>query len=183
MTTSNANISSPAFPSLLDACEHLKSAGYRVSKSKMYRDKDKGFIRVESDGSVLESEVRAYAAEHLPKLRADISDLNDIHAIKTAREVERLEKQNEKLQFELDRERGRYVPREELDLKMVGILTVLDVSFRQMADLIMPDLCHILGGNVLKINQGRDFFEKKLDETMNQLSRTDSFSVMFEGEG
>ncbi|MFO7753188.1 MAG: terminase gpA endonuclease subunit, partial [Desulfobacteraceae bacterium] len=71
----------PVFSSLLEVLKHLDNAGFRISKSKLYRDKDKAMIRVNPDGSVPETEVRAYAST-LERKDGNIDDLSDIHAHK-----------------------------------------------------------------------------------------------------
>jgi len=168
-----------SFDSLLAVVSHLESAGYKISKSKIYVDRDRGAIRVNPDGTVPETEVRAYAAT-LKRINADIQDLNDIHAVKAQREVERLDEQIKKMKFEMEREKGKYVERTEVDLRMVGLLTVMDTNVRQLLDMLMADVCHMLGGDVRKLNQAKDFLEGKMDEMLNQMTRTDAFSVRVE---
>lgn len=170
----------PSFKTLMEACEHLKRAGYKVSKTKLYRDKDSGKIKINADGSVLEAEIRAYAATYLDQLGPKIDDLSNIAADKADLERQKLKEQIEKLRFSRERDMGRYVLKEEVDLKMVGVLTVLDINFRQLVDLIMVDFCRLMNGDIRKINQAKDFFEQKMDDMLNKLAHTDSFTLIFE---
>jgi hypothetical protein len=170
----------PTFPSLLDACEHLKKTGYRISKSKLYRDRDKNYFKVNADGTVPEAEIRAYAAEHLPKSRASLQDLDDIHAVKTRREVERLEKQNEKLQFELDRERGRYIPRLDFESELAARAAVLESGFRNLFNVRVREWIALVNG---KPDRSADFLSalnQGLDEQLNIYATTKVFQVIFE---
>ncbi|NOX35319.1 MAG: hypothetical protein GXP56_16585 [Deltaproteobacteria bacterium] len=169
----------PCFPSLLAAMEHLDKAGYKISKSKIYRDKDKNFIKVNADGSIPEVEIRAYAGT-LERKIGKIDDLNDIHNRKTSKEIERLDEQIAKLRFEREKDQGRYVPKAEVDQKIISTLIILDVSFRQIMDMNMSDICHILGGDVKKLNSAKDYVDDLLYEMMNKLARTDSFSIKIE---
>ncbi len=167
------------FPSLREAVRHLQQAGYKVSKSKISRDKGKNLIKINSDGSVSETEVRAYAAT-LERKGGSIDDLNDIHNRKTGKEIERLDEQIAKLKFEREKDQGKYVPKAEVDQKIISTLIVLDVSFRQIMDMNMTDICHILKGDVKKLNNAKDYVDDLLDEMMNKLARTDSFSIKIE---
>ena len=169
----------PSFRSLFNVLEHLKGAGYQVSKSKLYRDKSAGKIRVEEDGTVLESEVRAYAATHLNKDIASLEDPTQLQAEKVELEKQKLQEQIAKLRFSREREMGLYVPREEVDTRMVAIMVAIDQAVRQMIDLSMVDLIEKAEGNVKRVNVCRDFMEGKLDETLNQLANTDQFSIQF----
>jgi hypothetical protein len=172
----------PAFPSLLDACEHLKKTGYRISKSKLYRDRDKNYFKVNADGTVPEAEIRAYAAEHLPKSRASLHDLDDIHAVKTAREVERLEKQNEKLQFELDRERGRYIPRVDFEAELAARAAVLDSGFRHLFNIKAREWIAVVGGRPERTADFLAALNAGLDEQLNVYATTQVFQVLFEDQ-
>lgn len=167
------------FSSLREAVRHLQQAGYKISKSKISRDKGKNLIKVNKDGTVPETEVRAYAAT-LERTAGSIDDLNDIHNRKTSKEIERLDEQIAKLRFEREKDQGRYVPKAEVDQKIISTLIILDVSFRQIMDMNMSDICHILGGDVKKLNSAKDYVDDLLDEMMNKLARTDSFSIKIE---
>ena len=170
----------PTFPSLLDACDHLKKVGYRISKSKIYRDRDKNFFKVNPDGTVSEAEIRAYAAEHLPKSRASLDDLDDIHAVKTAREVERLEKQNEKLQIEIDLQLGKYLPRADFEAELAARAAVLESGFRHLFNLKAREWIAAVGG---KPDRQADFLaalNAGLDEQLNVYATTKVFQVLFE---
>ena len=154
-------------------------AGYQVSKSKLYRDKDSGKIRVEADGSVLETEVRLYALTHLNRDVATLKDPVESQAQKVELEKEKLKEQIAKLKFSREREQGLYVPREEVDKRMVAIMTAMDQCIRQAIDLNMTDLIRKVEGDVLKANEAVFFLEEKINEALHQLSRTDQFSVQF----
>ncbi len=158
---------------------HLQNAGYKISRAQFYKHCKKGFIRSNPDGSVLEAEIRAYAA-NLQRVNGDLGDLNDIQHLKSKREVERLEEQIAKLKFEREKDQGKYVPKAEVDQKIISTLIVLDVSFRQIMDMNMSDICHILKGDVKRLNNAKDYVDDRLDEMMNKLARTDSFSIKIE---
>ncbi|EMS79185.1 hypothetical protein [Desulfotignum phosphitoxidans] len=171
-----------AFPSLLDACEHLKKVGYRISKSKIYRDRDKNFFKVNPDGSVPEAELRAYAAEHLPKSRASLNDLDDIHAVKTAREVERLEKQNEKLQFEMDRERGKYLPRRDFEAELAARAVILETSLKHLFNTRVGEWIALVGGHPNKSPDLLQVLHNSLEEELSNYASTQTFQVIFTEE-
>ena len=47
---------------------HLKEEGYKISNGKVYKDRDAGLLPLQADGTVLPSDVRAYAAT-LPQVK------------------------------------------------------------------------------------------------------------------
>ena len=109
----------PSFQSLRAVLLHLEQAGFRISKSKIYRDKEKGMIRVQPDHTVLETEVRAYAAT-LERKDGNIKDLGDLHARKTAKEVESLDLKVKKQRFEFDLAKKKYIPKKDFEAEMAA---------------------------------------------------------------
>ena len=77
---------SGCFESTLQVLHHLYDAGYKISDSKIYRDKKSGLLKVNQDGTVDEAEVRAYASS-LQRRGGNIDDLSDLQQRKTEKEV------------------------------------------------------------------------------------------------
>ncbi|SDU38655.1 hypothetical protein [Desulfobacula phenolica] len=169
----------PSFPNRRAVLLHLKEAGFQVSRAKFYRDCEKGTIRVSPDGSVLESEVRVYATG-LKRIEGNIEDLSDIQSIKGKKEVEKLEEQIKKLRYEREKDQEKYVLKKEVDLKIISTLTVMDIHFRQLIDMNMTDICRIMGGDIKKMNDAKDFMEQLVDEMMNKIAIADTFSLEYE---
>ena len=169
------------FPSILAAMAHLDRAGFRISKSKMYRDRDKGMIRVNPDGTVPETEVRAYAAT-LTKKVADIGDLNDVHAIKTAKEVERLEEQIAKLKFEREKDQGKYIPRSEFEAELAARAAVFESGFRHAFNSKSRTWIALVNGRQEKTAEFLHALNKSLDELLTSYANTNTFQVMFGNE-
>ena len=175
----NKSVAMATFPSLLAAMENLASAGYKISKSKIYRDKDKNFIRVNTDGTVPETEVRAYAAT-LERKGGSIDDLNDIHNRKTGKEIERLEEQIRKLRFDREKEQGKFIPRGEFESELAARAAVFDSGFRHAFNVKAREWIALVGG---KPEKAADFLlalNQALDEQLTSYATTRTFQVMFE---
>lgn len=166
----------PKFKNLWEVFSHLKQAGYRISKSKVYYDADKGNLKILPDKSVLESEVRAYAGG-LDRVSGNIDDLNNSPDEKRKKEIEKLDEQVKKFRFERRKEEGKYILKSEVDKKIVSTIVVLDTSFRQLIDMRLSDICHTLSGDIKRLNDAKDQMDLFIDEMMNKLSRTDSFQI------
>ncbi len=174
----------PTFPNRRVVFLSIKDAGYQVSQPKLYRDCSKpgkagGLIRVNKDGTVNESEVREYC-KTLKRIEGDIDDLKDIQTSKGKLEVEKLQEQVGELRFKREKDQGKYVLKEEVDLKIISTLMVLDIHFRQLIDMNMSDICRILGGDIKKMNDAKDCLDQLLDEMMNKLAMADSFNFEIE---
>lgn len=172
----------PTFPSLLAVVDHLDRAGFKISKSKLYRDRDKNFIQVNADGTVLETEVRAYAAT-LDRKDGSIADLADVHARKTSKEIERLEEQIAKLKFDREKEQGLYIPRKNFEAELAARAAVFDVGFRHAFNVQAREWIALVGGRPEKAAEFLAALNQALDEQLNTYATTRVYQVMFmEGE-
>ncbi len=171
--------SMPTFKSINVVWKHLKKAGFKISDSKIYRDKAKGMIRVNSDGTVSESEVRAYAGT-LERVDGDIGDLTDVHARKANKEVERLDEQISKLRFENEKETGKYILRSDFEAELAARAVTLESGFRHLFNMKSKEWIALVNG---KVEKSADFLQQLnegLDEQLNSYATTKTFQVMFE---
>jgi hypothetical protein len=87
------------------ALRYLKGEGWKIGKSKLYKDRDRGLFVLNADKSIDESAILAYAAKHLEKTAA--SGANDEYGKKAEEKIDGEIKYNDlraqKLQYELDK--------------------------------------------------------------------------------
>jgi len=171
----------PAFPSLRAVVKHLTDAGFKVSKSKISRDKTKNLIRVNPDGTVLESEVRAYTGG-LERKSGSIVDLNDVHSRKADKEIEKLDEQISKYRFEREKEQGKYIPKKDFEFELAARAAIFDSGFRHAFNMRARSWIALVGG---KPEKAADFLEdlnQMLDEQLTTYATTKVYQVMFTKE-
>ncbi|MCP3941682.1 MAG: hypothetical protein GY710_09410 [Desulfobacteraceae bacterium] len=171
----------PSFPSLRSVLIHLENTGFKISKSKLYRDRDKGMIRVNPDNSVLETEVRAYAST-LERKEGDIGDLNDMHAQKTAKEVESLELKVKKQQFDFDREQGKYLPRKDFEAELAARAVIFETGLKHLFNTRVGEWIALVGGKPDKAPDLLQLLHNSLETELSNYATTSTFQVMFEEE-
>ncbi|CCK81222.1 hypothetical protein [Desulfobacula toluolica] len=180
MTKKGINTPS-SFPSLRAVVRHLDQAGFKVSKSKISRDKGKNLIRVNDDGTVPETEVRAYAA-NLERKEGSIEDLSDIHARKTSREVESLNLKIEKQRFELERDQGKYLPRKDFEAELAARAVILETGLKHSFKTNVGEWIALVGGKPEKAPDFLQALHSSLEAELNSYATTRTFQVMFEEE-
>lgn len=172
----------PSFPSLLKVLEHLTRSGFRISKSKLYRDRDKSLIRVNPDGSVLESEVRAYAASSLERVAGNIDDMSDIQVRKALKDMEFREEQILKIRQAREVNEGKFIPRRDFEAELASRAVVMEVGFRQHYRLNVGRWIALVGGKREKSAELLDELTRGLEAQLSSYSNMDTFLVMYEGE-
>lgn len=100
------------FSNRMDVLHYLEGQGYKIGKSKLYRDCDRGLLKVETNGTVKKSSVDIYIAHPLSNLIGPDGPDNDYLEQKTSYEIRRLQAQVEQLEFRNELERNLYVERD-----------------------------------------------------------------------
>ncbi len=169
----------PSFPSLLSVVDHLNKAGFRISKSKIYRDKDKNQIKINKDNSVLETEVRAYAST-LERKEGNLDDLNDIHIQKTTKEVIKLEEQIAKLKFDREKDEGKYILKSDFEAELASRSAIFDIGFRHAFNLHAREWIAIVSGKPDKSAEFLQSLNTVLDEQLTGFASIKTFQVLFQ---
>lgn len=169
------------FKNLLEVAKYLKGRGYKVGKSKLYKDRGAGRIRCRADGGVLKKDVDTYA-KGLKHLGDPLEGLEAAQQRKAELEAERLEAQTELYRLDLEQRRGRLIERAEADLRASSHLSVMESAVRNMIQEAAAELCEILGGNGREAGRVAAHLNGRLDEALAALARTDELEVVFGGE-
>ncbi len=172
------------FTSLLQVKDYLIEQGYKVSKSKIYRDAENGKIQAQTDGSGNKS-VSAiaaweYAEKHLEKVGANKGDLKNLQATKLLEAIKIQKIDRQRKTFDLEREQGKYIPRAEFESELAARAAVLESGFRHLFNVKAREWIAIVGG---KPDRTADFLaalNDGLDEQLNTYATTKVFQVIFE---
>ena len=168
------------FKNVKAVLDFLKLHGFKIQKSKIYEDAREGLLRVQDNKFVFGADAKLYSAT----LKKD--ELNFEPAELTAEKLKkgslRLDLQNEKLKFEIDRLLGKYMPKADFERELAARGAVLDNGLRRNFAIRAQDFIVLVGGRLSKTPDVIDYFNKILDEQMNAFATTESFQVMVIGE-
>ncbi len=111
-------IKSESLKNLLEVVEHLNAAGWKVSKSAVYRHRTQGKIGPQADGSFVVADVERYARDWLKRMdgsggrsKVEPADQGD----KRQAEIRKLKAQAEIAEIKAGHMRGEYQPTESVD--------------------------------------------------------------------
>lgn len=165
------------FRNVLAVLKYLNETGFKVGRDKIYGDAKSGLLRVQNDKSVLGVDVTLYSAT-LKRVLDDDGDVIEDQKIKTRKEIEKLDLQNEKLQFELDKERGKFLPKKNFAMEVAARAVVLDTGVRHMFQVNVSEYIAMVGGDPIKANLLLERMNHDFDRTMNSFATMDTFQVM-----
>ena len=168
-------------PSVAAVLDHLKAGGRKVRKSKLYQDVKTGLLVRRPGGGFLRAAVEAYA-ETLPleALPREDSDRNkDLARRRQEATIRKIEEETAQIRFRGEVERGRYIPREDVELELASRAVVLESGIRQAVEMSVLDLIHLVGGDPRKSQEFLERFENMLDGALNEYAGTAEFEVTF----
>jgi len=175
----------PAFENLLRVKEHLNRLGYKVGKSKIYKDRKDGLIRIEADGTVKEASVKAYIRKaNLENLteKAAADQGPSVLVQKAEKELEKLHEQIEDLRFKRSVAQGDYIPRTDFEMELAARAAVLDTGLRHLVHSSLGNWVALMDGDPKKIPLLLRRINDDLDEKFNEFATMQMFHVIFTDE-
>jgi len=174
------------FSSLLQVMEYLTGKGYKVSKSKIYRDAENGKITVVSDKagnkSVTALAAWEYAEKHLEKIGVHKGDLKDLQAVKLKNAIRNQDIEYQRKKFDLEKEQGKYIPRVDFEAELAARAAVLDSGFRHLFNIKAREWIAVVGGRPERTADFLAALNAGLDEQLNVYATTQVFQVLFEDQ-
>jgi len=162
---------------------YLKDQGYKIQKSKLYKDSREGKLRIQGDGTVLFIDVDLYIKAYLLAVKtADAAEAEKLQQEKISAETDVKKLRAKRLQFEIDKEQGKYIPKDQFDMELAARAAVLEAGIKHMFYSKVSEWIHVVGGDISKTNELLEEMITSLDEKMNDYASMDQFQVIFSGE-
>jgi hypothetical protein len=167
--------------------EYLNENGYSVSQGKLYADAKKGLLRLQPDKSVLMSSVEAYIKDPESGLvkHAEVGaeqDNAERAERKSTAELNILEGKATRQKFDLDREMGRYLLREDFELELASRAAVLETGFKHRIKTDISEWIQVCKGSQAQRAELLGLILLAVDQQLNEFATTDKFQVMFLAE-
>lgn len=176
-----AKAEKPSFKNKIAVARYIKDQGVRIGKSKLYKDAESGKLRVQADGSVLLSDVDLYIRAYgTPRQKAgDNSDIEFLQKEKLGLESKKLKEQIAKLEWDREKEAGRYLLRSDFEMELAARAAVLETSLLQMAQSKAYDWVAVVHGEHSKAADMAAMVTAEIGAVLNDYAATDRFQVIF----
>lgn len=173
-----------AFKNRIAVVQYLKERGIRISKTKVYRDADRGKLRTQPDGSILLSDVDLYTRAYLsPKKKTSIDpEIEALQKAKLNEEILKLKAQNAKFAHEREIETGKYMLKSDLEFELAARAAVFDTMLRQMTASKVYEWIAIAKGDTNMTKDVMASINNEIDQLFDEYTRTDRFLVIFTTE-
>lgn len=166
------------FKSRIDVVNFLQQEGFKIKKSKLYQDADKGFLKVQPDGTVRHSDVKDYIlVAGLKKVDDKSGKLTAEQLQKVKNEDRKLQLTNEKLQFELDQLHEKYILKTDVQTEIAIKIGAMESGFKHLVRMKAADWIYTVGGDPNKAGILTDLMYAAYDELLNEFGNMEELKV------
>jgi len=171
----------PALENRLEALKYLQRLGYKIGKTKLYKDVKAGLLRMQSDGSVLEGDVKAYVAKAglvKPDQAAYEIESSDLVRKKQKREVEKLTAQVEEMEIKLGILKKNLLDRNQVETEQAIKAGVLMAGLSHVFRNFARDAIHLVNGDLKHTQALINFWIGKSEDLFDEFARMDEIEVV-----
>lgn len=163
------------FKNTLAVLGWLKKSGYKIGKSKLYADVAAKML---PDGACTIEDVERYARRARLKRQAEVSggELDRMARQRSEAEYKLLQKKYEKLEFELEKDKGRWLPRDQFDQELSARAAVLLHGLRHLAQSRASELLDL--GKASGPQVMGDRLQADIEDLLNDYANRETFQVI-----
>ena len=176
--------SQAAFASIAEALEHLKAVGWKITRPSLYRHHQEGKL-IARDGVFRRQDVDRYAKTWLKRAdtgRRQRDDIDELQRKKADGEVKRLNLEIEQRKLILERDAGRLVPREQMEIELAGRAAVLDAGLKHWVHANAMEWVRLVSGEVHQAGALIRAMVQSLDEHINNYAAPRDYRVVIDDE-
>lgn len=164
----------------LEVAKYLRRSGWKVGRQKVYDDVKSGRL---NSGAVTVEEAEKYAVREKIKRLVDVdtSEISRISKQQAETDLKLANKKLEKLEFELSRERGQYLPRDQFEQELSARMAVLKHGLDHLAQSRAVELLE--RGRAHGAQALADELQAEFAELLNDYANRETFQVIVLPEG
>lgn len=170
-----------SFKTRIEALAYLQRQGYKIKKSKLYKDTQDGRLKLQPDGSVLESDLNRYIRRtNLAKpSETPESDASNTLLERAKQEVIKYKHQNQLLELQLAEKLKQVISREDFEMEFAGKVGILLSGLRNMIFSMAGDWAEIASNHAEGSQFLAERINKDLDIIFNDFANIGKFRVVF----
>lgn len=158
----------------------LQTNGWKVEKTQFYQHVKQGKLARNDQGLFTRRAVLRYAKDWVPRNDTGKTigeEKEDLNRTKLQEEIKRIRVQQERDNFKFDVERGKYLPRADVEQELAGRAVALDAGYNHMVYSRVQEFISIVGGDPSKASLLIECLLTARDDWFNQYAASMDFEV------
>jgi hypothetical protein len=169
------------FKGILDVVKFLDAAGYKISKSTVYRHRSEGRIRPAADGSFTLAMVNKYASDFLQKKygggSGNVKHLEFVVNDKQTAEARKVAAQAEHWEIKTKILRGEYIERASFDRALARRAAVFKSDIENFIRTHCGEMINIVKGNSIYLPDLTEFWLEQAEKWLGRYAEPDEFEI------
>jgi DNA-binding protein len=173
------------FSNLALVLAYLVNAGWKITKTTLYRHQKEGRFRPEADGSYIIEVIDKYARIHLKQAATGKkinAETDELQKKKLEQEISLQQIKIERERFNFEKDQGNYISKAEVELNMALMASVLMTGIRHGFQTEAAAWIILVGGDPKKLGEFINILNTWLDNLSNQLSRRHEYEINIESK-
>lgn len=159
---------------------YLHANGWKVEKTQFYQHVKQGKLARNDQGLFTRRAVLRYAKDWVPRTDTGKTigeEQEDLNRTKLQEEIKRIRVQQERDNFKFDVERGKYLPRADVEQELAGRAVALDAGYNHMVYSRVQEFIATVNGDSGKAPQLIESLLSARDDWFNQYASDMEFEV------
>jgi len=173
------------FDNVDEVIEYLAACGWVARKSTVYRHRKEGKFLPKENGKYRQKDIDRYARSFLREAETGqkIKALEDqLQRKKLEQELKNLELEHERKKFQHDKELGKYIEREKMEIELAARAGILEAGLKHWVQSRAADWIRAVGGDVRKAGELINVMIRDLDEHINNYAQAKEYELVIDGE-
>jgi hypothetical protein len=171
------------FITIEDVFDYL-SPNWKIAKSTLYRliNKDKKLVP-HTDGTFLQKKVDKFAEDWLKEKstgRKVSTEFDRLQRRKLEKELQTLELEYDRKKLSLEKEQGKYIPREQMDNELAARAGILEAGLKHWIQSRAAEWIRTVDGDTKKVGELINLLNRDIDEHINNYASTKEFQVIID---
>lgn len=169
-------------PTIAEVLVYLNDSGWDIKQSTLYRHKKESKIQPEADGTYSQGKVDKYAKTFLKQKSTGkkVNEKNDeLQRKKLEIEIENLELERERKKLAHEKEQGKFIPREQMELELAGRAGILEHGLKQWIQSRAAEWIRTADGDPKKVGEVINLMTRDVDEHLNNYASRE-YQVIFD---
>jgi hypothetical protein len=157
----------------------LTEEGYKIKKSKIYLDAKAGYLVGTEDGYTL-NDVLAYVhTQSLDKIADNkAGKLDALSEKRLEKEVEKLTVQVQKLTWDMEKDQGKFLPKEDVRMELALKISLFEAGFKHIVATSAQDWASSIGAESGKYEILIDLINRAIDTLLGEFAECDELDLI-----
>jgi hypothetical protein len=168
-----------------EVLDYLAAAGWKVTKTSLYRHQKEGKLLPRPDGAYSLRDVERYARTWLKQLstgKRKTEKMDELQRRKLESELENLELARKRNELAYGKELDRYIHREQMEIELATRAGILDAGLKHWVQSRAAEWIRTAGGDTKKVGELINLMTRDLDEHINSYAAAIEYQVIIDAE-